>query len=269
MQEKPDVKQPAPVRNVAAVIMVCFAMSVGVIGIQSYFSGARSANPQERMATLMATNDQTVVAKLALEEEDDRIRLLALAKLTDQAALLSIVKGHERDQRQNIRLIAANKLEDSRMLADAISIYSGSMLEDKVVALMRLKLALKDPSIFNIFGTIQAKAMCEFEMKSYTSSPFGIPDGKSIGRYAEVVTMELHQGGKVLAQRIWKAKSPDSFPTIANSNLVISDSAEVHGEDLLAEIFRERKLPGQKLDELAASKDVLIRKAALLAKSSE
>jgi len=70
-------------------------------------------NVEKRMQTAASSNDQSVLAKMAIKDKDDGVRRTAAARLTDQAALAEVaVKGGD----PQVRKTAAGKLVDQASL---------------------------------------------------------------------------------------------------------------------------------------------------------
>jgi hypothetical protein len=126
--------------------MPIFLLSLIGLMFFSVYANSNSPDQQVRLAAVQKLNDQTVLAKIAMEDTDDSVRITAVDKLTDQAILEKIALE---SNDYLVRRSAVDKLIDQTILAKialedtwgSVRLSAVEKLTDQTVL---AKIALKD-----------------------------------------------------------------------------------------------------------------------------
>jgi hypothetical protein len=195
-------------------------------------------------------NDQMLLAKIAIGNNSPVVREAVFRKLTNQALLARLAAE---DMNRDVRLRAIAAMDESN---PALKRFAGNLHESSfnpIESIARIKLAIQDPRIRNRFPGILLTVSYSSTDKAYG------PQGSIIATKwisGESVSFALNQTGRVLANRNWKTVFSDTL-TIPFFSRAQSDTifrpAEVHGEELLAELLRNAEFTQDDLTELSTS----------------
>ena len=233
-----------------------------------------------RSAAVKKLTGQALLAKIATEDKHSGVSLTAIDMLTDQMLLAKIAIGNNspvvrdavfrkltnqtlltrlaaEDMNRDVRLRAIAAMDESN---PAIKHFAGDLHNSSlnpIESIARIKLAVQEPHIRNRFPGILLTVSYSNIFQSY--GEFGI---KSVT--GESVSFVLSQTGKVLAKREWKTVFPTTFKFgLGSQSTPIFLPAEVHGEELLAELLRNKEFTQDDLAGLSSSEIPELRLVAL------
>lgn len=239
-------------------------------------------NSDVRAIAVEKLTDQALLAKVAIDAKDSDTRKAAIEKLTDQAPLAKVaVAAINADARRatvgkltNQTLLAKIAVEDkdqiTRLLAIASMDGSNPALKSHAElgesslgitpsqvayrdragrSIARIKLAIQEPRIRSRFPGIVSAISVDAVSQSYTGNKHA--EGESI-------SVILSQSGETLAVKDWST----DFPMMISEYGPHFIPAEVHGEDLLAELLSNSVFTQDDLVELSSSKIPEVRLAA-------
>jgi hypothetical protein len=150
------------------------------------FSGDK--NPDVRNSAAMLLTNQAVLAKIAVEDQDPRVRAAAVEKVTDPTLLA--------------------KLKDVAFSAD-IPGYTGDMSVaalNTVQSVARMRLALQDPTVSLRIPKAEFDIECASTSQAYGPQP-GLPSHYVAGEY---IRFTVTQASRILAEDNWSTEFPHS-----------------------------------------------------------
>ena len=183
-----------------------------------------------RRAAVVKLTNQTLLAKIAVEDKDPITRSLAIAAMDGSNPAL---KSH------------AELGESSLGRTPSQVAYRGRA--ERSIA--RIKLAIQEPRIRSRFPGIVSAISVDVVSQSYTGNKHA--EGESI-------SVILSQAGDTLAMKDWST----DFPMMISEYGPHFIPAEVHGEDLLAELLCNSVFTQDDLAGLTSSKIPEVRLAA-------
>jgi hypothetical protein len=195
--------------------------------------------------------DQALLAKIAVEGKYDEAREAAVEKLTDQALLAKIA---EQEESRFIRAKAVAAMDESN---PALKRWAGdlsALTSDTVESIARFRLAIHEPRITNRFP----KVIFLVALRPYYQEYFslnGTGDERTMS--GELVRFTLNQATVTLALKDWGT----NFPAKTKDPTFLA--AQVHGEDLLAELLDRAEFTQGDLAELSSSEIPELRQAAV------
>ena len=195
--------------------------------------------------------DQAMLAKVAFEDPDERIRDAATARLDE--------KLYPDKNCWDCRFIRIGTLEDSDPRLKRIA---GGLDEPDVLAtnsFARMKLATREPLIQARLPGLKCVGHIEKSEQGYRSW-----QGEPTTVYGEIVTFKLQQKGATLAERTWKTEFGQSITRKLQGTEQGTQHARVHGQDLLSALFRLPAFSQNDLKNLAHSSIPEVRDGAVV-----
>ncbi len=200
--------------------------------------------------------DQALLAKIAVESNDETARGTAIEKLTDQSLLTKIA---DQEKSRDIRAKAIAAMDESNPALKRSAGDLNALTADAVESTARIKLAIHESHITNRFP----KLLFRVKFGPYEQRYFSV-NGSGIERTmsGEVVSFTLSQAtvtlfSPPLANKQWGTH----FPAEAKELTFLA--AQVHGEDLLAELLHNAEFTQDDLTELSLSDIPELRQAAV------
>jgi ankyrin repeat protein len=195
---------------------------------------AHDRDSEVRLAAVTKLTNQTVLVKIALEDESSFVREAAVRKLTDQAVLAKIVVE---DKNTSVRLQAVAKLTDQNVLAK----IAGNMeitTTDLVEAAARMLVGLEDPVIImRIPEVITLRLDLLPVSQNYRLSPDLSVSSPVHSVSGERIHLTVCERSKVLVEDYWNT----DFPTwVSPSTTFIPASA--HLSATIAKLFSQPEL---------------------------
>ncbi len=206
-------------------------------------------------------NDQELLAKIAVEDRDAVVRLAAVEKLTDRALLAMVgLKAEDDGYTGYIRHKGIAAMDDSDPAMKSLVGFHGGTL-DAGEWIARIRLAIQEPRIRSRFPRIVFAARVSLLWQGYYLGA-NMP--------GESVSFVLSHGGETLAKKKWSTNFPDSL-YLSQDHATHARSAgaydflpaDVHGEDLLAELLHNAVFTQVDLAELCSSEIPELPQAAL------
>ena len=201
-----------------------------------------------RSSAIQNLTDQAQLAKVAQTGVDPHVRWIAVAKLKDQALLAEVAAG--RDPLVRAKAIAAIA-EDSPEL-EHLTGDLGALTTDAGESIARVRLALEDPLIHSRLPALEFTPGVSEMSVTYAA---GV--ASRAPKQGESIAFVVTQGRKTLAKNNWVTVFP---PQTKTRDFV---AAEVHGEELLAELLHNGAVTQDDLAGFAASGIPEVRLAAV------
>lgn len=173
-------------------------------------------------------NDQTVLSKMAVEEDNWSNRVIAVSKLSDQSLLAKIAAE---DGNAFVRGAAMKMLTAK----EALFKVAGDLkyvTRDAIEFAARLKLAVQESEIKYRFPNLQESIIIVGTSQKYSPNPDAEKIFKQIIEVqGEEIVIKLIQNDSTIVEESWTTV----FPEVININCLIH--ATVYGEDLLKSLF--------------------------------
>jgi phosphosulfolactate synthase (CoM biosynthesis protein A) len=177
-----------------------------------------------REAAVDKLTDQVALAKVAVEAKDSSVRWIAVGRLTDQAALAKVAV-EVKDPFVGAKAIAA--MDESNPALKRLAGNLDALYVDAPHSIARIKLAIHEPRIQSRLPGVVFTASVSGESQAY-SKVWSYQKEVMLG---ESVSFVLAQHGETLVERKWST----DFPSVTRAFTFLP--AEVHGEDLLADLL--------------------------------
>jgi hypothetical protein len=201
-----------------------------------------------RSSAIQNLTDQAQLAKVAQTGVDPHVRWMAVARLRDRTLLAEVATG--RDPLVRARAISA--LEEDNPALERLAGDLGAFAIDAGESIARVRLALADPLVHSRLPALEFTPGVSEMSVTYAS---GV--ASRAPKQGESITFVVTQGRKTLAKNNWATVFP---PQTKTRDFV---AAEVHGEELLAELLHNAAITGDDLAEFAASGIPEVRHAAV------
>jgi hypothetical protein len=192
--------------------------------------------------------DQAQLAKVAQTGVDQHVRWTAVTKLRDRALLAELATA--RDPLVRARAIAS--IEEDNPEFGHLTGDLGALTTDAGESIARVRLALEDPLVHRRLPAITLVPRVSELSVAYTGG-----GAKRAPMQGESVSFVVTQGRKTLAKNSWST----DFPAQTKTRGFVA--AEVHGEELLAELLHNEAVTQNDLAEFARSETPEVRYAAV------
>lgn len=201
-----------------------------------------------RAYAIKSLTEPALLAKVAETGMDPHIRWMAVGRLRDQVLLAEVAAG--RDPLVRAKAIAG--LQEGSPALEHLTGDLGALTTDAGEAIARMRLALEDPLVHNRLPALEfAPSVAE------TSVTYASGVASRAPKQGESVTFVVTQGRKTLEKNNWVS----AFPPQAKTRDFVA--AEVHGEELLAELLHNEAVTQDDLAEFSASEIPEVRHAAV------